>query len=270
MLAAQGAETLAILERGTYDAPSGRTIDLHAALAASVAATRDVRPEEAVPAPPKGRARTRIEVTDETTLAAVRRLAGRGIAPGVLNFASARNPGGGFLGGAQAQEESLARASGLYACLRGRPMYDHHREFRDPFYTDWAIASPGVPVFRDDSGALLEEAHLASFVTCAAVNAGVVLEREPGRRSRIAPTMRNRIARVLAIFAVLECESIVLGAWGCGVFRCDPSMIAEEFRHALDGAFQGVFDEAVFAIVDERVGSPIRKPFEAVFAGWGA
>ena len=34
-----------------------------------------------------------------------------------LNFASTKNPGGGFLRGSQAQEESLARASGLYACI---------------------------------------------------------------------------------------------------------------------------------------------------------
>ncbi|MBY0487254.1 MAG: TIGR02452 family protein, partial [Flavobacteriaceae bacterium] len=36
---------------------------------------------------------------------------------GVLNFASAKNPGGGFLGGASAQEESLARSSSLYSSL---------------------------------------------------------------------------------------------------------------------------------------------------------
>ena len=39
---------------------------------------------------------------------------------GVLNFASAKHPGGGFRGGSQAQEESIARSSTLYKSQIGR------------------------------------------------------------------------------------------------------------------------------------------------------
>ena len=42
---------------------------------------------------------------------------------GVLNFASAKNPGGGFLNGAMAQEESIAASSGLYETLLQHKTY---------------------------------------------------------------------------------------------------------------------------------------------------
>lgn len=74
-----------------------------------------------------------------------------------LNFASATHPGGGFLSGARAQEESIARSSGLFACLEGREMYSWHRSRLDAMYSDWIIYSPDVPVFRTDDGELLEE-----------------------------------------------------------------------------------------------------------------
>ena len=82
-------------------------------------------------------------------------LAARGLRPVALNFANATNPGGGFLGGATAQEESLCWATGLYACLLGNPMYAFHQEHDDGLYTDYVIYSPDVPVFRSDVGALL-------------------------------------------------------------------------------------------------------------------
>jgi uncharacterized protein (TIGR02452 family) len=56
-----------------------------------------------------------------TTLDVARGLANEGHRVAALNFESAKNPGGGFLIGARAQEETLARASGLHAMLQGDP-----------------------------------------------------------------------------------------------------------------------------------------------------
>ncbi len=62
---------------------------------------------------------TKFEVRHCTTLQAAQSLVAEmgEDRVGVLNFASAKNPGGGFLRGANAQEESLARSSSLYLAL---------------------------------------------------------------------------------------------------------------------------------------------------------
>jgi len=100
---------------------------------------------------------------------------------GCLNFASARHPGGGFLGGAQAQEESLARTSGLYACLTSahcKKMYLINQQNKSCLYSHRIIYSPDVPVFKDDDGAILDEWYSMNFISAPAVNAGVVRKRD--------------------------------------------------------------------------------------------
>src|SRR5262245_16195868 len=100
---------------------------------------------------------TRIQVTNETTLGASRRLVERGLRPLALNVANGVHPGGGFLGGAGAQEEVLCRSSALYHTLVDDPMYEEHRRRPEPDSTDWAIYSPDVPVFRTDEGTELSK-----------------------------------------------------------------------------------------------------------------
>ena len=109
---------------------------------------------------PSARAAPACEVSAETTGAAALRLRGEGGERVLaLNFASAKNAGGGFINGAKAQEEDLARASALYPCLIGqRGYYEANRRCGSMIYTDHLIYSPDVPFFRDDGWALLERA----------------------------------------------------------------------------------------------------------------
>ena len=65
-------------------------------------------------------------------------------------------------------------------------------------YSAHAIDSPDVPVFRDDDGRLLEEPYACSFLTAPAVNAKVVLGRDPSCRPEVRAVMRERVQRVLA------------------------------------------------------------------------
>lgn len=184
-----------------------------------------------------------------------------------LNFASAKNPGGGFLGGAQAQEESLARASGLYPTLQTQlAYYAYHRAGSSCLYSDHAIYSPGVPVFRDDGGQLLDTAWTCDFITCAAVNAGAVRQNEPQHMGQIVPVMAGRTRMVLAIALVNGCRTLVLGAWGCGVFHNDPATIASVFARVLaEAAFRNRFEHIEFAVHDPTPAGATLAAFKAQF-----
>ena len=262
------AETVAILDSGSYTAPSGRMVPIADQLARSLAGTRLYRPDDLGVRPQDSPGlTTRIEVTGETTLAAARRLSGSsGAEPACLNFASAKNPGGGFLNGAHAQEEGLARSSGLYASLREAPeFYDFHRAQHDLLYSDHVIYSPGVPVFRGDDGVLLEEPYDVAFLTSPAPNRGAI--RDPAAAARIPDVLRQRAAKVLAAAHANGHDRLVLGAWGCGVFGNHPAEVAGVFAELLlaDGAFAGAFTQVVFAVWDTASGAPRHAAFERAF-----
>jgi len=269
-------ETLDILKEGFYRAPSGEAVHIQEAVDFAKSHSRLYTPEdfdevfslrdnilERVE-----RRATEFDVTNETTLSAAARLVRGGNDVLALNFASAKNPGGGFLKGSQAQEESLARSSGLYRCIaRMTEMYEANRRFRSPLYTDHMVYSPRVPVFRDDSGRLLESPYVLSIITAPAVNAGAVRRSHPEAATQIEPVMLSRIEKVLSLAVVHGHRQLVLGAWGCGVFRNTPRDVACWFSHYLtgDGLFTDCFDKVVFAVLDSSPGRVNVGAFEKVF-----
>jgi uncharacterized protein (TIGR02452 family) len=211
-----------------------------------------------------------IEVTDETTQVAAHRLvAVEGCQDLVLlNFASARNPCGGFLTGAKSQEEDLARCSGLYPCQLTQPTcYDVNRRQSSLLYTDHIVYSPKVPWFRTRStGKLLDQCFLASVITAPAPNARGVLKRNATAQPDIAQTMRRRAGYVLGIARDNGHRSLLLGAWGCGVFGNDPALVADAFGKWLEcDSFRGCFDRVVFAVYDTSKRRETLKAFQRRF-----
>ncbi|MFN3200148.1 MAG: TIGR02452 family protein [Bradymonadia bacterium] len=250
-------ETLEILQAGHYLNASGQRVALDDSLRVAIDWTVEWPPDRCPPRP-EPRFETVITVENNTTLEATRRMAEDTSAELVaLNFASAKNPGGRFLNGSLAQEESLAMCSGLYACLKDQPMYDYHRRLKNPMYTDYAIYSPGVPVFRTEDGALLDAPYRCAFITSPAVKAHAARKHRGAGPVEIGAAMRGRVAKVLAIAAHYGHQDIVLGAWGCGVFRNDPELMASLFAEALHGDFDGVFRHVCFAILDRKGGAII-------------
>ena len=274
-------ETLDLIAQGGYANARGERVPLTDLVADCVERTELIRPADwraihraaevaAGSAAANNLRRPTVTVTPETTLAAARRLVAAGVpetsagAAGVLalNFASGKNPGGGFLGGSRAQEESLARSSALYpSLLSQRAYYEANRGGPPAIYTDHAIYSPGVPVFRADDGGLLDEPFVVSVLTMPAPNVRGMRQGHRVDLSLAADTMARRIGHVLAFAAARGHRTLVLGAWGCGAFGNDAGMVAGLFRDALRTPVTGCFDDVTFAVFDLLVGQPVLEAF---------
>ncbi|MFK7972494.1 MAG: TIGR02452 family protein [Bacteroidia bacterium] len=268
-------ETLSILRSGTYLNPKGETVSIADAQQAAKQGTKVFRPEALDDLDKEIEKRletlnhkTHIEVvrTDSLSAAAPLTTQYRTL---VHNFASARNPGGGFLTGAQAQEEDLSRNSGLYPCLKERAQvfYNENRKSGTAFYTDHVVYSPQVPVFRDQEGIVLEKPYQVDFITIPAVNAGAVHKNEKHHIEDIESVMRGRLFYFLGIAMLEGAEAIVTGAWGCGVFQNDPAMIAGLFKEMLNkgGVYSKAFKHVSFAVLDKMEHGKFIGPFEQVF-----
>jgi uncharacterized protein (TIGR02452 family) len=255
--------TLAALDVGTYVAPDGTAVAIRDLVDTCVSNTRMYAPgaladiyREVVGQPAVAESpNTHYSVVNQTTLQGCTELAASQEYQriGVLNFASARNPGGGFRKGMITQEETLARSSALYPSLCQCPQfYQFHRNQDTCLYSDRMIYSPACPVLRDDEGEWLARPYTVDFITSPAPNAGAVMRNEPANRARIVPTLTERGGKVLALAAHRQCDALVLGAWGCGIFQNDRATVAQIFASYLrrGGDFYGRFRHVRFAVYD--------------------
>lgn len=192
----------------------------------------------------------------------------------VLNFASATRPGGGFLGGAQAQEESIARSSTLYPSLMtdtSQQFYKLHlRDRQGGFYHHAMVYTPSVVVFRNDSGGWVTPFEV-DILTSAAVNAGDVRNKNGGHadqtkvESMIESSMKERMARVLAVMEQQGAKNLVLGSFGTGVFRNSVKMVARIWAELLtskEARYKSSFDRVVFAILGTSTFIAFKQVFE--------
>ena len=269
-------DTVQILEAGYYCSPDGKQVDIVQELASCLEQTKCYEPDTLSTIQQKVLSDNpqfltiEFEVRNETTLMGAERLARSQQFQkiGVLNFASAKNPGGGFLKGSQAQEESLARSSALYKSLLQCPeYYNFHRSHKSLLYSDRIIYSPGCPIIRRDDGTLLEKPYLVDFLTSPAPNAGAIWRNQPQEGEKIGEVLYNRGAKLLSLAIDNGCDALVLGAWGCGVFRNEPSIVAQMFADFLlpQGQFAGRFKTVLFSVLDSTKQGRILREFQSRF-----
>ena len=197
-----------------------------------------------------------IVLSDKRTFQAAMQYSDKKVA--VLNFASATNPGGGVVGGSNAQEECLCRTSTLYANLTDREMmrafYQPHRQQlrsgqMDFTYNDDLIYTPDVVIFKSDTAfpTTLPEHHWqkVDVITCAAPNLNH--GRQMISPDELAQIHENRCRKILAVAQAQNVEVMILGAFGCGAFGNPPEIVAKGMIRAIQD-FSKAFQTIEFAI----------------------
>lgn len=265
---AMATETLKIMNQGYYETPNKTQIKIREDMGRSIKDSKLISITDGEEILKKyascascSQPETRVE--NISTVGAIRKLVAEGKANiGVLNFASAKNPGGGFLNGAKAQEESLTVSSTLYPTLtEHEEYYQKNRINKSMMYLDYGIYSPEVVFFRDEEFKLIETPVKASVLTLPAVNMGqVLLKGEDQQEAK--QVMRRRMKLALGIFAEQQAKHLVLGAYGCGVFRNDPKEIALWWKELLGEGMGQYFDSIFHAVLDNSKGQACIKAFQ--------
>lgn len=147
----------------------------------------------------------------------------------VLNFASYREAGGMFIKGSSAQEESLCHASFLYNVLREyESLYyaENIKTLHGGLYSNRALFSPNIKFFNGN------QSTTCSVITCAAPNLNYQRKYFPSDTTDIDNliALDQRVDFVLQIANKFQVDCLILGAFGCGVFKQNPANVALSFK----------------------------------------
>lgn len=253
-------ETIKITEKGSYTI-AGKEVKLTGAPFDKVEVCTPEKGGELIKRPVPDGDMCRIIVTNEDSFSA----ASRYERPYVMNFANAHKAGGGFMLGANTQEESLCRCSTLYASIhsdKAAEMYRYNNTHLSTVESDYMLYSPEVCVFRSKDLELLEEPFQASVITTSAPNrygAAFIASKQT-----VEETFLRRIRIVLRIAEEHGHKNLILGAWGCGAFGNKPDEVAECFRKVLiDEGLGRAFDEVCFAVYGSTDGKNYKAFAEA-------
>lgn len=246
-------ETMKIIETGKYISDNNKSVDISNEISKCIVNSKLYEPEYEFNLPPCPNRKGKIQITGESTFAACERIITFENIKKVtcLNFGSGRKPGGGFLSGAQAQEETLARCSALYPTLiKNEEMYVFNNNRKTNLYSDYMIYSPDVPVFRNDDNTLIDNPYMVSIITASAINLSSKFKPSNNNdKERYDQVMLNRCRKIIYRAIENNAQAIVLGAFGCGVFRNNPVDVAEYFRKLLiDEGLAKYFDLIVHPI----------------------
>jgi uncharacterized protein (TIGR02452 family) len=184
---------------------------------------------------------TQLRLWNTDSVTAAQDLAGGGFTTAILNMATPKKPGGGVRKGALAQEECLFRSSNLIHTLR---------EDFYPLGEQEGIYTSDALFIKDVNHQLYPTPFYADVITVPAVNLNPQVDIPPPTDLHRTPVEKAHLA--LGLAAMHQVDALVLGAWGCGVFKNDPELMAKMLLALVLGPYEGVFQEVVFAIIDDE------------------
>lgn len=217
--------------------------------------------EICLPEAVRGFEHTIVEVQNVDCLYAGVQLKEQGYNPAVLNMASRRNPGGGVVTGAGAQEETLFRRTNLFRSLYQFAPYAEQYGvkrscFQYPLDRNYGgVYTPNAIYFRESEQkgyALLDNPVALSYITVAGLNRPDLTADGMIADHHVEP-IKNKIRTIFRIGLVHSHDSLILGALGCGAFRNPPRHVARLFHEVLEEPeFKNKYRKIVFAILDDH------------------
>lgn len=111
------------------------------------------------------------------------------------------------------------------------------------------IYTPDTVFIKNSLFHLLPNPKLANVLTSPAVNLRAALDNKEDEKFCLE-IMRQRMYKILSVFANSGNDRIILGAYECGVFSNDPCIIARFWKELLDAGFKYQFKEIIFAVYD--------------------
>ena len=171
-----------------------------------------------------------------------------------------------FLEGSGAQEEALCHDSILYNVLSDKKLSSYYinnrKNTNNALYFNRALFSKDILFLKEEKKKTYPaegspDYYTKSYIkqkfnvlTCAAPNykAAKKMGVSADENSQV---LKSRVQFILSIADYFETKTLILGAWGCGVFGQSAEEVSELFYQELDsGKYH--FETVVFSIPDFR------------------
>jgi uncharacterized protein (TIGR02452 family) len=199
-----------------------------------------------------------------------------GLNPAILNLASNKRPCGGYNDGTSAQEESLCQMSTLSQSLYqfANPKLKYFKDANVNHISNvypmdinfGGIYSPNVCFFRnnlDEYYSLREKTFECAVITVASLSnretneytddESKYFDNEGYLTKEGKEIEKNKIRTIYRIALDNNHDSIILGAFGCGVYNLLPIEVSKLFKEILEeDEFKNTFKVVAFAIYEGK------------------